>query len=499
LSEYKLEIEHITKVFPGTVALLDFSARFEGGKVHALIGKNGSGKSTLVKICSAALLPTTGTIKVEGKIVTMRVPADAFSKGLAVVYQELSLIPEITVVENILLGRLPKKKSFPRVSIDWAEAYRKAAKILESVGTDIPLRAKVKSLSIGQQQIVEIAKAMSFNPSVLILDEPTSALARHETDGLFKVIRNLKEQGVAILYVTHRLHELYSIADKVTVLRDGKYVGSIDIAQATPQIIVDMMFGETMQKKRPLNLRFNDKVVLEVKNLSSGSHFRNINFVLRKGEILGIAGMMGSGRTELLRSIFGIDPFNPGGKIIVDAVVVKIPTPMLMKRLGVAMTPENRKKEGIIDALSVHANLCIASLKSIATRNILSKKREKPFVARPIEKLGIKVADPRNLISSLSGGNQQKVVIGKWLNTDPKVILFDEPSRGIDVYAKQQIFQIMWDLSNEGISSIFVSTELEELIEVSHRILVMKHGQIVHEVQSEEVTIDRLYALCMEG
>jgi len=357
----------------------------------------------------------------------------------------------------------------------------------------------VKKLSIGQQQVVEIAKAMSFNPSVLILDEPTSALARNETEGLFKVIRNLKEKGVAILYVTHRLHELYDIADTVSVLRDGKYVGSVEAAQATPQIIVDLMFGETIQRQRPQNLSFQEKVVLEVKDLSSGNHFRHVSFSLRQGEILGIAGMMGSGRTELLRSIFGIEPFNPGGSLIVDGTVVKSPTPILMKKLGVAMTPENRKKEGIIEALSVHANLCLASLKAIAKGNILSKKREKPFVAEAIEKLGIKVADARNLISSLSGGNQQKVVVGKWLNTKPKIILFDEPSRGIDVVAKQQIFQIMWDLSHEGISSLFVSTELEELIEVSHRILVMKHGQIVDEVQAEEVSIDRLYAMCMEG
>jgi ribose transport system ATP-binding protein len=495
----KLEIENITKVFPGTVALKDFSARFEGGKVHALIGKNGSGKSTLVKICSGAQQPTSGTIKVDGKTVTMRVPTDAFAVGLAVVYQELSLIPEITVVENILLGRLPRRKGVRRLSIDWAAAHAEAGEILTSVGADIPLKAKVKSLSIGQQQVVEIAKAMSFHPSVLILDEPTSALARHETESLFRVIRNLKEKGVAILYVTHRLHELYSIADSVTVLRDGRYVGSIEMEKATPQVIVDMMFGEAMQKKRPMNLGYSPQVVLEVKNLARGTRFKDVGFVLHKGEILGIAGMLGSGRTELLRCIFGIDPFDPGGEILVDGVAVRKPSPILMKRLGVAMTPENRKKEGIIESLSVHANLCLASMQSIARRHFISRSREKPFVDGPVEKLGIKVADTANLISSLSGGNQQKVVVGNWLNTVPKIILFDEPSRGIDVFAKQQIFQIMWDLSNDGISSIFVSTELEELIEVCHRILVMKNGQIFREVKADEVTIDQLYAICMEG
>ena len=248
-----------------------------------------------------------------------------------------------------------------------------------------------------------------------------------------------------------------------------------------------------------MNLHYDPRVVLEVKHLSRGMHFHDVGFVLHQGEILGIAGMMGAGRTELLRCIFGIDVFDPGGEILVDGASVKNPTPMLMKRLGVAMTPENRKKEGIIESLSVHANLCLASMKSIAARRFISTKRERPFVDGPVEKLGIKVADTRNLISSLSGGNQQKVVVGNWLNTNPKIILFDEPSRGIDVFAKQQIFQILWDLSNAGISSILVSTELEELIEVCHRILVMKNGQIVREVTSDEVTIDQLYAVCMEG
>jgi ribose transport system ATP-binding protein len=269
--------------------------------------------------------------------------------------------------------------------------------------------------------------------------------------------------------------------------------------KATPQVIVDMMFGEAMQKKRPMNLGYNPHVVLEVKNLARGMHFRDIGFVLHKGEILGIAGMLGSGRTELLRCVFGIDPFDPGGEILVDGVAVRKPNPILMKRLGVAMTPENRKKEGIIETLSVHANLCLASMQSIARRHIISRTRERPFVDGPVEKLGIKVADTGNLISSLSGGNQQKVVVGNWLNTVPKIILFDEPSRGIDVFAKQQIFQIIWDLSRDGISSIFVSTELEELIEVCHRILVMKNGRIFRDVKADEVTIDQLYAICMEG
>lgn len=497
MTAYKLDIEHVCKEYPGTVALKDFSARFDGGKVHALVGKNGAGKSTLVKILAGAILPTSGTIRVDGETVELHSPNDAFEKGIAMVYQELSLIPGLTVAENILLGRLPKKPGFGGVMIDWPEVYARAQGVLDTMRVDLPLKSVVSALSVGNQQVVEIAKAMSFQPSVLMLDEPTSALTRHETESLFALIRRLKAQGVAIIYISHRLQELDEIADTITVLRDGEYIGMVTIDEATPQKIVDMMFGRVEQKMRPKDLAVGDRPVLEVRRLSRKPHFDDVNLTLHQGEVLGIAGMLGSGRSELLRAIFGADPYDEG-EIVCDRQVVAKSSPVRMKALGLALTPENRKEEGLVQSLSIRANLCMANMDRIASGGVVTKERENTYVTRQVRDLQIKVADTESPVSSLSGGNQQKVVIGNWLNTDPTIMIFDEPTRGIDVQAKQQIFQIMWDQSRKGTSSIFVSTELEELLEVCHRILIMKHGRIVAEALPENTSLDELYALCME-
>ena len=497
MSKYKLETRNVRKVYPGTVALKDFSAKFDGGKVHALIGKNGSGKSTLVKILSGAIRSTQGTVLVDETPANIRTPQEAFEQGIATVYQELSLIPELTVAENILMGRLPKRKKFRQLMIDWPRVYEQAQAVLDSINVELPLKSKVSELSVGKQQVVEIAKAMSFTPSVLMLDEPTSALARHETESLFELLRKLKQQGVAIIYISHRLQELYEIADTVTVLRDGECIGMVRIEEATPQKIVDMMFGEVVQKTQPPDLEVIKEPVLEIRNLSRGNHFKNVNFTLYKGEVLGIAGMLGSGRSELLRAIFGADSYD-SGEIIIEGQAVSHPSPVSMKQHGLAMTPENRKEEGLVQILSTRANLCMASMERITLHGFVNKERENPYVNKQVRDLQIKIPDVDAPVSALSGGNQQKVVIGNWLNSEPRIIFFDEPTRGIDVHAKQQIFQIMWDQSRKGISSVFVSTELEELLEVCHRILIMKQGEIIGEVLPENTDLNTLYALCME-
>jgi len=498
MNNYKLQTEGLRKVYPGTVALDDFTVDFDGGKVHAIIGKNGSGKSTLIKMISGAIRPTSGILRVDGLEVKMDTPLDAFDKGIATVYQELSLIPDLTVAENILLGRLEQKEGFIS-SIDWKKSYAKAQKILDDMEVDIPVDQPVKYLSVGQQQVIEIAKAMSYTPLVLMLDEPTSALAAHEVNSLFRVIRKLKEKGVAILYISHRLQELNEIADTVTVIRDGHYIGKIDMKDVSSEEIVHMMFGEVEQKQRPADLKVIDETVLEVKNLSDFRHFSDISFSIKKGEILGIAGMLGSGRTELLRSIFGADKLQTGS-IVFSGREISSPDPVLMKSLGMGLTPENRKEEGLVQVLSTNENLCLASLDRIGGRaGYINRKMEEPFIKGPIKKLHAKVPRADLPVSSLSGGNQQKIVVGNWLNTNPQLMIYDEPSRGIDVQAKQQIFQIMWDLSREGISSLVVSSELEELLEICHRILIMRHGQIVDEVKPEDLTIEQLYAMCMEA
>lgn len=493
-----LQTVGIRKEYPGTLALDDVSVSFEGGKVHALIGKNGAGKSTLVKIFAGAVQPTSGSIVLDGKPITLRSPRDAFDKGIATVYQELSLVPGLTVAENILLGRLPHKRGFGGLVIDWPTVFARAQAVLDDMQVNLDARMKVADLGVARQQVVEIAKAMSFNPSVIMLDEPTSALAQHETQNLFRLLRKLAEKGVVIIYITHRLQELPQIADTVTVIRDGTYVGTARMADATPQTIVQMMFGEIVPKERPADLKAGSEPILEARGLGQKGKFHNVSFTLYHGEVLGIAGMLGSGRTELLRAIFGAEPFDEG-KLLLEGQPVHAATPDRMKRLGVAFTPENRKEQALVQILSTRANFCLASLDRISTLGFTTRRREGAVADRLVEQLAVKLPDVEQPVAALSGGNQQKVVVGKWLNIEPRVILLDEPTRGIDVQAKQQIFQIMWDLSRQGISCIFVSSELEELLEVCHRVLIMKKGTLAGEITPGNISVDELFVRCMES
>ena len=497
MSTFKLQTRDIRKVYPGTVALKDVSIGFEGGQVHALIGKNGAGKSTLVKIISGAVQPTSGAILVDGREVQVRSPRDAFREGIATVYQELSLVPELTVGENILFGRLPKRRRSRGIVVDWNEVFKQASTLLDSMQVDLDVRKKVSQSGVAQQQVVEIAKAMSFDPSVLVLDEPTSALAHHEVQNLFRLIRGLAKKGVAVVYITHRLQELEEIADTVSVLRDGNLIGTIGIEEATPETIAQMMFGEVVQKARPAGLEVQREPVLQVQHLTIKGKLHDIGLTLYKGEVLGIAGMLGSGRTELLRAIFGSDTIDRGEIVVGDRVITN-PRPARMKKLGLGLTPESRKEEGLIPLLTVRDNVCLASLGRISLKGLILKGRQRAVADKTVEELRIAVSDIEQTVSLLSGGNQQKVVVGNWLNTDPLIMLFDEPTRGIDVQAKQQVFQIIWDLSKRGISSILVSSELEELIEVCHRILIMQNGRIVDEVVADGLRVETLLELSMK-
>lgn len=487
-----LEARNVVKVYPGTRALDDVSVSFDSGKVHAIVGKNGSGKSTLLKVFSGSELATSGAIYLDGKEVRLSTTIEALKDGIATVYQELSLVPTLTVTENILMGRLPTKRGM----IDWKAARAYVRELLEELEIDIPATAVVSSLSMWQRQMIEIAKAMSYNPRVLQLDEPTSSLAKHEVASLFKMVRKLKEKDVIILYVSHKLQELWEIADDCTVLRDGRLIGTKRLSELSHRELIDMMFGETKVEKRPTDLMESDEVVLRVQNLSRQGKFHDVSFELHKGEVLGIAGMLGAGRTELLKSIFGADPYDSGtiefgGETVTRSNLKK------MKTLGMALTPEDRKNEGLVLEASIANNLIYASLDQLSNGGFMNTREEKRFVDRQVDNLQIKVATAALPVSSLSGGNQQKVVVGNWLNTKPTVMMFDEPSRGIDVAAKQQIFKIMWEQSKKGVSSIMVSSELEELLEVCQRILIMVEGRIVRVVNPDEVKIDDLYAMCM--
>jgi ribose transport system ATP-binding protein len=494
MSALKIQTVDITKDYPGTRALDAISLSFESGRVHAVVGKNGSGKSTLVKIFAGATKPTHGEFYLNDEKLYFNSTAEANDKGIVTVYQEMSLVPGLSVAENIFLGRLPKKNG----AIDWNKTYQMAGELLKKMKVNIDPREKLSRLSMWKWQVVEITKALSFNPKVILLDEPTSALAKNEVQNLFEAIRALKNQGVIVIYITHKLQELPQIADTVTVLRDGKLIGTVQMKEVAHKDIIGMMFGDVKIQTRPKDIQARNEVIMEVKGLSRKDWFQDVTFNLYRGEILGIAGMLGSGRTELLRGIFGADPVD-GGEVVIEGETYKAANPIKMIKAGVGLTPENRKTEGLILIHSIRDNLCYASMNITADGWVENKSKRNAFAENQVRELDIKIPTIDAPCSSLSGGNQQKVVVGNWLNTIPKIMLYDEPSRGVDVNAKQQVFEIMWTEARKGISSIFVSTELEELLEVCHRILIMRGGKIVDEVNPDKMNTSELYELCMRG
>jgi ABC-type sugar transport system ATPase subunit len=494
MSALKIRTENITKDYPGTRALDAITLTFESGQVHAVVGKNGSGKSTLVKIFAGATKPTHGDFYLNDEKLNFNSTSDAYDKGIVTVYQEMSLVPGLSVAENIFLGRLPKKNN----AIDWKRTYQMAGELLKKMKVNIDPREKLSRLSMWKWQVVEITKALSFNPKVILLDEPTSALAQNEVQNLFEAIRALKNQGVIVIYISHKLQELPQIADTVTVLRDGKLIGTVLMKEVDHKDIIGMMFGDVKVQSRPKDIKVRDEVIMEVTGLSRKGWFQDVNFELYRGEVLGIAGMLGSGRTELLRGIFGADPVD-SGEVVIEGKTYKAANPIKMVKAGVGLTPENRKTEGLILIHSIRDNLCYASMNVTADGWIENKRKRNAFAEKQVKELEIKIPTIDAPCSSLSGGNQQKVVVGNWLNTGPKIMLYDEPSRGIDVNAKQQVFEIMWAEARKGISSIFVSTELEELLEVCHRILIMRDGKIVDEVNPDKLNTSQLYELCMRG
>jgi ABC-type sugar transport system ATPase subunit len=492
-----LELQQVAKAYPGTVALKDLSVRWTGGNIHALIGRNGAGKSTLVKILTGAIAPTSGAVLLNGNEIRFRSPADAQRAGIAAVYQELSLLPDLSIAENIHLGRLPRRPgTWPRF-VDWKEASRRTGELFERLHLPLSPSTKVGTLPVAQQQMVEIAKAMSAEPDVLLLDEPTSALSFAEAEAVFALLRTLAAHGVLILYITHRLGELRHLAGTITALRDGVCGGSFPAADVTPAQMVNMMFGEDVKLTRMLDHEPGTRTILQVRGLSRPPAFEDVHFNVREGEVLGIAGLLGSGRTELLRTIAGAD-VPASGEVLVNGRVCHPADPGAMKRAGVVMAPENRKEHGLVTSLSVRANLCLANLSRLAEHGFVAARREDGLVATAIRECGIGVTDQRMPVNSLSGGNQQKVVLGKWLATDPNVLLLDEPTRGIDLSARAQIAQTITALSKRGLATVVVSSELEELLLLCHRILVMRHGRIAGELDGGTTTLEVLLAQCME-
>jgi len=495
MSDYIIELSDITKTFPGVKALDNVFMKIISGEVHALVGENGAGKSTLIKILAGVFHPDgkNGLIKIAGKEVNLDNPIIAQECGVSVIYQEFNLLPYLSIAENIFLGRLPTKKSG---IIDWKKANSDANEILLSLNLDIDPRTFLKDLSVAQKQIVEIAKALSLKARIIIMDEPSAVLAGEELNYLFDVIRSLKERGITVVYISHRLNEIFEIADRATVLKDGKIVGTLKIQDAKKSELIEMMIGRTLDETFPKSANGKGKKILEVKNISTKNLIYNVSFVLHKGEVLGVAGLVGSGKTELARALFGIDPMTKG-EIIIDDKTINNFYPKKAVNLGISLVPEDRKSHGLVLKLSIRKNITLPVLNFFTKIGLIRKNSELKYVNDYVEALDIKAPGINKIVQQLSGGNQQKVVVAKWLGTNPKVFILDEPTRGIDVGTKKEMYNIIRDLAEEGAGVIMMSSELLEIIGMSDRILVMHQGEIAGELKSDEASEERILRLAI--
>lgn len=478
---YLLEMKQIDKIFPGTHALDHVNLSLKKGEVHALIGQNGSGKSTLMSILSGGLRMDSGEIFKNGKKISVTSPIIALNKGITMIHQELKLFPELTVAENILFGNYPQKRG----SIDWQELFRQADEAIQMLNSNIDVKVKVKELSVPQQQIVEIMRAIVRNSEILIMDEPTASLSDQEAQILFNVIHELKSRGVTIVFISHRLDEVLSISDRITVLRDGLLVGVFERHEITSKDqLVQLMINMKTNIEPEHEVHHLDETILTMKNISMGKKLHNINLELKQGEVLGIAGLMGSGRTELLKTIFGAYTPTEGNILVGGGEYSKL-TPKQAVRLGIAYMSEDRKSEGLLLKMSIQDNEIYASFDKFSRFGIINNRKRKQAVDEMTEKLRLKAGSVKDEASSLSGGNQQKVVIAKWLCAQSSIILMDEPTRGIDVGAKSEIYKLVRELAKEGKSIIFVSSELEEIQMVCDRILVICDGRIRKELPAK--------------
>ncbi len=488
-----LEARHITKRFSGVTALSDVNLTLHPGKVTAIVGENGAGKSTLMKILSGVHTQYEGDIIYKGQAVKFSGTRAAEDAGIAIIHQELNLVPHLSIAENIFLGR---EITNALGVLDKKQMHAKTKQLLSRLHLDIDPETRIVAIKVGQQQLVEIAKALHSNASVIIMDEPTSAISDKEVDNLFAIIAQLKAEGKTIAYISHKFKELFAIADHYVVLRDGSTVDAGDMQQATQELLIQKMTGrEIVLQKR--NATGNDAAVLLTVNKLSLQHpevknknlFSNISFSLHKGEILGIYGLMGAGRTEIMETIFGLYPKTASGEVIVENTVKKIKSPCDAIEAGIALVPEDRKLQGLILNQSVNKNIGLTILKQLEQWGImLSNAKEKVLTDHYIGRLGIKTSSGNNAVQNLSGGNQQKIVIAKWLATNPKILLLDEPTRGIDINAKSEIYKLIKSLAAEGMGIIMVSSELPEILAVSDRVLVICEGTVTADLPIQNAT-----------
>lgn len=484
--EYVLELKNIYKSFPGVKVLEDVTLQVRPGEVHALMGENGAGKSTLMKILMGIYKADQGSIFLEGKETVIHGPKDAMSKGISMIHQELNTVLDMEEAENVFVGRELLKKGFEKLKIvDIARMREETGKYFREMNIDIDPRAKMRTLSVAEMQLVEIVKAISLNSRIIVMDEPTSAITEKEATVLFAQIERLKKQGVAIIYISHKMDEIFRISDTITVLRDGQWIGTKPAKELDNDMLIKMMVGRELTDIYPKDPVEIGDVILEVKNLSRGKKVRDASFSLRKGEVLGIAGLVGAGRSELVETIFGLYP-KTGGQIFLHGKEVHIKSAADAIKNKMALITEDRKQTGLNLIVSVKENIASVSIGKLSNHGIVNDKKINEVSEKYIKELKIKTPDGNAIVGNLSGGNQQKVVLAKWLLDEPDIIIFDEPTRGIDIGAKRDIYLLINNLAKEGKAVIVISSEMAEVMGICDRILVMAEGRINGEVQREE-------------
>lgn len=489
MQEVLLSLKHVSKQYPGVLALDDMTLDIYKGETLALVGENGAGKSTLIKTLSGAIVPTSGTIIFEGKEYDQMNPQLSTALGISVIYQEFNLMDTLSVAENVFVGHLPTKHKL----YDEKETIRQAEEIFKTMGVDIDVTQKVGELSVAYMQLVEIAKSLTKEVKLLIMDEPTAPLTAKETELLFRIMRMLKERGMTIIFITHRLGEVFEMADRVTIMRDGKKISTNPIGEMTKESLIQGMVGRKMSDAYPSSNKQIGDPVLKVENLS-GNGVRNINFELHRGEILGLAGLVGAGRTEIMRVLYGSDK-RDSGKVYLNGKEVHFHSPKEAVHSGVSLIPEDRKRHGAILDLPISQNISLPNLSKISNLFLLSKRKEKKLVDEQIDALKIACYSGKQLAGTLSGGNQQKVVLAKWLASNAQVLIFDEPTRGIDVGAKQEIYNLMNSLCEQGIAILMISSEMEEIIGMADRIIVLYEGVQMGELQKNEFSQEAILTL----
>lgn len=497
MSEVLVQMEGIDKSFPGVHALGDCRFELRTSEVHALVGENGAGKSTLMKILSGIYPKDAGSILLHGREVEIPNPRAAQHLGISMIHQELNLAPHLTVAQNVFIGREPRRGV--RFWLDEPKINANTQQLFDMMRLKIDPRTRVSDLTVAKQQMVEIAKALSFNSEVLIMDEPTAALTEAEIDELFRIIDHLRSQGVGIVYISHRLEELQRISDRITVMRDGRYIDTVNTEDAAIDQIISMMVGRTIYESSPeVPEQPSQEVVLEVRGMNRGRTLRDVSFQLFKGEILGFAGLMGAGRTEVARAVFGADSID-SGEVLVGGKTVHIGAPRDAVRLGIGYLSEDRKRYGLALGMDVETNVVLASLQRFLNAiGFVNTRGTHDTAQRYVEALSIKTPGLQQLVRNLSGGNQQKVVIGKWLTADTDILIFDEPTRGIDVGAKSEIYRLLNELAQSGKSIIMISSELPEILRMSHRIVVMCEGRITGVLKSAEATQEGIMRLATQ-